>query len=359
MKIGLLGYGTVGREVVQVLHERLPDIEVKTILRRAGKATGPGMTDRIEDVLDDPEIDCVVEALSGRDPALDYIRRALQAGKHVVTSNKAALAAAFGALHAIAREHHVHLLYEASAGGGIPWLEGIKKAIRLDEITTVSGILNGTSNFILDKMEREDVSFEDALADAQALGYAEADPTADLSGADLRNKALISASLAYRDATIQSDIPVTGIQYLTHDILKAHRARGKVLRLMMLSRRVEDRYALGVVPVLCDEGSFEHAVKKNLNAGFLSGDIVGPLTFIGQGAGGKATADAIVQDLIAIQRQTADTPLLDRHLTYDASLLTGCGYFGDGHIETDTLAELIARAHRQQTFLAFDPARTE
>lgn len=359
MKIGLLGYGTVGREVAKILRERTLDIEVKTILRRPGKATEVGMTDQIETVLNDPDIDCVVEALSGRDPALDYIRQALQAGKHVVTANKAALAAAFDALHSIARAHHVRLLFEASVGGGIPWLEGIKKTVRLDEITSLSGILNGTSNFILDKMEREDVSFDEALAAAQALGYAEADPTADLSGEDLRNKAIISASLAYRDATVLTDIPVAGIEHLTRDILKAHRARGKVLRLMMLSRRADNRYALGVVPVLCDEGSFEHAVKKNLNAGFLTGDIVGPLTFTGQGAGGKATADAIVQDLIAIKRQSTDTPLLDRHLTYDASLLTGCGYFGDGHIETNTLAELVARAHRQQTFLAFDPARTE
>lgn len=359
MKIGLLGYGTVGREVARVLRERTLDIEVKTILRRPGKANEAGMTDNVDTILNDPDIDCVVEVMSGRDPALDYIRRALQAEKHVVTSNKAALAYDFGALHALARERHVHLLYEGAAGGGIPWLENIKKAVRLDEITEIGGILNGTSNFILDRMEREALSFPEALALAQQLGYAETDPTADIEGIDLKNKALISASLAYRDADLCTDFPVAGLKFLTKDVMEAHRARGKVLRLMMLSRREGDRYALGVVPVLCNTGSLEHAVKKNLNAGFLTGDVVGPLVFVGQGAGGNPTADAVVQDLIAVERRSADIPLFDRHLTHDASLLTGCGYFGDGHIETNTLAELVARAHRQQTFLAFDPARPE
>ena len=151
MKIALLGYGTVGKSVEALLAAHPAGIEIKKILRRAGKARGPLMTEDLEEILQDPEIEAVVEVLSGTEPACSYIRRALSAGKHVVSANKAALASDFPALLALAEAHGVSLLFEASCGGGIPWLESIKKAVLFDEITSLKGILNGTSNYILTK----------------------------------------------------------------------------------------------------------------------------------------------------------------------------------------------------------------
>ena len=246
LNIGLLGYGTVGRTVAELLDERDCGIRIRHILRRPGHADGPLMTDSFEAVLNDPEVTCIVEALPGRDPALSYIRAALAAGKHVVTSNKAAVAADLKGLAELARANNVSLLFEASCGGGMHWVEMIKKTARFNEVSDVSGILNGTCNYMLDHMERSGLSFEEALARAQALGYAEADPTADITGADVRNKAIISASLAYRTPVV-SDIPTAGIVGVTRGIIAAARERGRSLRLMMLSERRGDRYAVGIV----------------------------------------------------------------------------------------------------------------
>ena len=359
LKIGLLGYGTVGRSVATLLQERNLGIEIKSILRRPGKATQPGMTEQIESILADPEIDCVVEVLSGTEPALDYITRAIKAGKHVVSANKAALAANFAGLMNLAREHHVHLLFEASCGGGIPWIENLKKAARLDQIHSASGILNGTSNYILDQMEANSLSFQAALEQAQQLGYAEADPTADIAGFDVRNKALISATLAYGLKSIREDFPVAGIEKLSGEIMQSFLKENKVLRLMMFSRREDHRYALAVVPVVCPAGSLEHAVKRNFNAVRLEGDIVGPLLFVGQGAGGAPTADAIIQDLLSIAGDRVEPVDLTNELTYDASLLSGTGYFGNGQCRQGTLHELIEQAHQDDTFLAFEPNQLE
>ena len=174
LNIGLLGYGTVGRTVAELLDERDCGIRIRHILRRPGHADGPLMTDSFEAVLNDPEVTCIVEALPGRDPALSYIRAALAAGKHVVTSNKAAVAADLKGLAELARANNVSLLFEASCGGGMHWVEMIKKTARFNEVSDVSGILNGTCNYMLDHMERSGLSFEEALARAQALGSAEA-----------------------------------------------------------------------------------------------------------------------------------------------------------------------------------------
>ena len=354
LKIGLLGYGTVGRSVAELLTQLDCGIEVKKILRRPGKASGPLMTDSFEEILNDPEITCIAEVLSGEEPAKGYIRRALEAGKHVVTSNKAALAADFAPLIELAREKDLRLLFEASCGGGMPWVEGVKKAARLDEITSVCGILNGTCNYILDRMERMNLSFEEALSQAQQLGYAEADPTADISGTDVRNKAVISLGVAFH-TDITRDFPVAGIQYLTKDILDSFHARSKRLRLMLISQRRGELYALGVVPVVLDAGSYEASIRDNFNFGRLTGDLVGPLSYFGQGAGGRPTADAVIQDLISIRNGCAENAVLGRTMIYDPAVLHGTGYFPDEILPGKTLAELVALAHEKQTFLAFEP----
>lgn len=358
MKIGLLGYGTVGKTVADILRERDCGVEVKWILRRPGKASGPHMTDDVDTVLNDPEVTCIVEALPGRDPALAYIRAALTAGKHVVTSNKAALAADLTGLTTLANDKGVKLLFEASCGGGMPWIEMIKKAVRLDEVTDVTGILNGTCNYMLDRMERMQLGFEEALGEAQALGYAEADPTADISGVDLRNKAVISASLAF-GGVVTADMPTAGIERVTKAFIDRALADNRRLRLMMVARREGDRYAAGVVPMLLPATEIAAHIHDNLNYGSIRGDLVGPLTLSGQGAGGLPTADAVIQDLISLVRGTAENARFDRTLTYDPDLLCGTGVFPDETIVGRSLAELVRIARERQSFFAFELKATE
>ena len=359
MKIALLGYGTVGKSVARLLSARRTGIEIKTILRRSGKADGPGMTDRYADILEDPGISAVVEVLSGRDPAADYIRQALSAGKHVVSANKAALASDLPAFLRLSEKHHVSLLYEASCGGGIPWLENIKKAAVFDRIGALSGILNGTGNYIIDRMETEGSDFAEALRRAQELGYAEADPTADIGGYDIRNKAIISCTLAY-GGEITTEFPVSGIEQLTKAALDLLHARQKSLRLMMYSVRKENAYAVGVAPIVLPAGSVEAHVQKNYNCATLCGDFVGELKFYGQGAGGDPTADAIIQDLLLIRDQKAVPVKLQNELRYEETLLAGTGYFFENGTKlserTGTLAELVRAAKAENVFMAFEPA---
>lgn len=352
MNIALLGYGTVGKSVEEILQKMDAGIRIKRILRRPGKADGPLMTERLSDILEDPDVSCVVEALSGKEPAFSYIREALSAGKHVVSSNKAALAADLPGLLRLAKKHGVSLLYEASCGGGIPWLENIKKAAKLDRITALSGILNGTGNYILDHMEREGAGFSEVLSSAQRLGYAEADPTADIGGYDLFNKALISCTLAY-GSEITAAFPVAGIELLTGDILKGFLRDGKHLRFMMRSVRRGDRYAVGVAPMVLSAGSIEANVHENFNCATLCGDLVGELKFYGQGAGGYPTADAVVQDLILLRDQKAEPVVLGKTLCYEEDLLFGIGHFPDG-TRCGTLSELCRMAKAEQVFMAFE-----
>lgn len=357
MKIALLGYGTVGKSVDRILSEKDVGISVKKILRRPGKATGERMTESFQEILDDPEIDAVAECLSGRDPALEMIRAALKTRKHVVTSNKAALAADFSGLLQTAHENGAQLLFEAAAGGGIPVVEAIKKSSRLDSITRISGILNGTTNFILDKMARYEEPFKKALAEAQALGYAEADPSADLSGADIRNKAVIVASLAF-GSEIRSDFPVIGIEKITDRLLSELLFQGKSLKLMMLAVKRGQRYAAGVVPVVVPQSSFEAGVLSNFNYVSFTGDLVGELSFYGQGAGGLPTADAVISNLLDLRDGCALTPKLGRDLEYDPELLTGIGYLNGKAVHGRTLESLVSFASKEGIFLAFEPTGT-
>lgn len=354
LQIALLGYGTVGRQLTELLDTREVGVSIKWILRRPGKAQGARMTDDIEQILNDPQVDVVVDVLAGAHPAYDYTLRALKAGKSVVSANKAALAQDFSGLNRLAQSQGVTLLFEAACGGGMPIVEAIKKTARFDQITALEGILNGTCNFMLDKMDAEGLAFDDVLREAQALGYAEADPTADISGEDVRNKAIIACSLAYR-TPVTRDFPVSGIVGVTKDFFERLHAQGKTLRLMMLSRREADRYAIGVVPVVLAQNTIAASIKKNFNYAKWEGDVVGALSLAGQGAGGLPTSDAIVQDLITRSRGVAEPALLDHNLTYDPTLLRGRAYLGDTIEENLSLTDAIARAQSLQCFLAFEP----
>lgn len=356
LRIALLGYGTVGQSVAALTADGRRGIELRHILRRPGKAAAPLMTDSPDDVFADPDVDVVVDVLPGENPSYEYIRRALLANKHVVTANKAALAPHYAELTTLARENGCALLYEASAGGGIPWIENLRQAAKVDRITAMSGILNGTVNYIIDRMERFEADFETALSEAQALGYAEADPAADLSGADTANKAVISAATAL-NAAVSPNFPVAGIEGLTRDFLELLHREGLTLRLMMLFCRSEHRYALGVAPVLLSGHAMEAAVRENFNCTSLTGDVVGTLKFYGQGAGGRPTADAILQDLVRLRDGRAEPPSAPAAETplYDASLLTGTAYFADGTRCFGTLETLTLQARELNCFMAFQP----
>ncbi len=356
IKIAVLGYGTVGRALVELLDQHDLGIEVKYILRRPGKATGTDtrMTDTVETILHDSELDAVVDVLAGPEPAFSYMRSALEAGLSVVSANKAALARDLKGLTELARNRGAHLLYEASCGGGMPIIESIKKAVRFDRIDAMQGILNGTCNFILDMMGSEGLSFEAALKEAQRLGYAEADPTTDITGEDVRNKAIIACSLAFQ-GEVARDFPVMGLVGMPADLMPRLQKEGKALRLMMLARAQEGRYAIGVVPVIISDTAIPATVKKNFNYAELSCSSLGQLSLIAQGAGGVPTADAIIQDLLNLVADSATERRLDGSLVYDPSLLTGTVYLGDGLTSGVSLHDAVKFARENNQFLAFEP----
>ena len=322
MHIGLLGFGVVGAGVYDWTRGRA-DLTVDRVLVRSSK---PGIetisTHSIEDILNDPAIDTVVEVMGGLHPAYEYICAVIEAGKHVVTANKAVVAAYYPQLTALARQHGVALRCTAAVGGGIPWLVNLERCKRLDRVVSVGGIMNGTSNFIMDAMHASPVSFPDILKKAQDLGYAEADPSADIDGIDTANKAVISSSLAF-ETYCRRDFPMSGIRNLKKSDLDWFRERGQSIRLMMLSTAQDDRYCCVVEPMALSVHSLEANVPDNFNLTTLIGDTIGELKFYGQGAGSLPTGNAIVSDLIAICRQEPfDVPAMSEK-QFDPSLLRG------------------------------------
>ena len=212
MNIGLLGFGVVGRGVYDMLADR-DDIRAAWVLcrRDLGELTAKTTYD-IQDILSDPAVDTVVEVMGGLHPAYEYVAAALRAGKNVVSSNKYLMCRYYDELTALAREHGAALRCTAAVGGGIPWLTNLEKAARANHISRVWGILNGTTNYIMDAMHHSDVDFADVLAQAQALGYAEADPSADIDGLDIQRKLILSANVAFGVSLREADVPVSGIR---------------------------------------------------------------------------------------------------------------------------------------------------
>ena len=226
MKIGLLGFGVVGRGVYELAAQR-PDLEVVRVLcRRELSLPDAQVTHNFEDILNDPSIDTVVEVMGGLQPAWDYVRAAIESGKHVVTANKAMVAAYYDELIPLAREKGVCLRCTAAVGGGIGWLSSLERALRCETIRQVGGIMNGTCNYILDSMTRLGLGYEEALSQAQALGYAEADPTADVDGIDTWNKLIISSNIAFGVSLDRESVPVRGIRQITGADVEAFRAHG-------------------------------------------------------------------------------------------------------------------------------------
>lgn len=320
MDIALLGFGTVGRGVDAIISRSVPELRVARILELPDRLSDPRMTASFDEILADPGIECVCECMGGIEPAHTYISRALAAGKHVVTSNKAVVAAHFDEFARLADEAGVGLLIEASVGGGIPWIAGIEKVRRVDEVSRFSGIMNGTTNYIVYSMLKDDADFAEVLGKAQELGYAERDPSADIDGVDVANKTIISACVAF-DVACTRGLPVSGIRNLTKRDLALFGNHGRTVKLLGRGVQRDGRYAVAVEPVALPLESLEANVPTNFNLITLEGTTVGELKFYGQGAGMLPTGNAVVQDLIDVARGRRPHYDFSRGLAYDPELL--------------------------------------
>lgn len=313
IKIAILGYGTIGSGVVEVLHtnresiaKRAGDeIEVKYILDLRDFPGDPMEDKVIHDynvIAEDPEIQVVVEAMGGVEPAYTFVKRALLAGKNVTTSNKALVAKHGAELIAIAKQQSINFLFEASVGGGIPIIRPLNSSLTADEIEEITGILNGTTNYMLSKMTFEGLEFEDVLKDAQSRGYAEADPTADIEGYDACRKIAILTSLVCGQQVDFEDIYTEGITEITADDIKYAKAMGSVIKLLATSRKTEEGYCAMVAPFMLSQQHPLYSVNDVFNAIFVHGNVLGDAMFYGSGAGKLPTASAVVADIVDIAK---------------------------------------------------------
>lgn len=309
IQIAILGFGTVGKGVAKVTEKNAAQIEkrigeplqVKTILVRHFQE-GPYrqlMTDDFSRIEEDDDISVVVETIGGVDAAYTYTKRALSAGKHVVTANKQLICAHGYELLQLARRHRVHYLFEASVGGGIPILHPLTQCIAGNRIEEVYGILNGTSNYILTQMVQNGASFADALKQAQQLGYAEADPTADVDGIDAGRKTCILGDLAFGRQIREEDVPMTGIRGISLEDVKIARRAGYRIKLLGRALRLaENQRTAYVAPHLIHEDSPMAHVEDVYNAIMVRGNAIGDVMFYGRGAGEMPTASAVVADVM-------------------------------------------------------------
>jgi homoserine dehydrogenase len=316
LRVGLLGLGTVGSSVVRLLEEHRDDIgaragcrlEVSRIaVRDPSKARAVAvdpakMTSDPMAVLDDPEIDIVCELIGGREPAGSLVLAAFERDKPVVTANKELLATRGRELFDAAENKGLDLYFEAAVGGGIPLIRPLKESLTGERLHRVLGIVNGTTNYILTKMSEEGRAFDDVLAEAQRLGYAEADPTADVGGHDAAAKAAILASIAFNARVVADDVFREGITRVTTEDIEFARRLGYVIKLLAIAELDDERVAARVHPAMIPSTHPLAAVRDAFNAVFLEGPHIGELMFYGRGAGGDATATAVVGDLVTAAR---------------------------------------------------------
>ncbi len=317
VRVALLGCGVVGAEVVRLLHEQSEDLHARIgapldlagiAVRRPGRARAAlpvdaalFTTDALGLVKRD-DVDVVVEVVGGIEPARTWLVEALHAGKSVVTANKALLAEDGAALHDAAALGNADLYYEASVAGAIPLLRPLRESLHGDRITRVTGIVNGTTNFILSSMDATGASFHDALEEATALGYAEADPTADVEGFDAAAKATILASLAFHTRVQASDVYREGITEVTAGDVASARAMGCTIKLLCIASSVDGAVSVRVHPAMIPRSHPLASVGDAFNAVFVEADAAGQLMFYGRGAGGSPTASAVIGDIVAVAR---------------------------------------------------------
>jgi homoserine dehydrogenase len=317
VRVALLGCGAVGSEVVRLLHEQADDLTARIgatlrlmgiAVRRSGRPreglpVDPALftTDALGLVKRD-DVDIVVEVVGGIEPARTWLVEALRAGKSVVTANKALLAEDGAALHGAAIEGNADLYYEASVAGAIPLLRPLRESLHGDRITRVTGIVNGTTNFILSSMDSTGASFDDALEQATALGYAEADPTADIEGFDAAAKAAILASLAFHTRVRAADVYREGITEVTAGDVASAKAMGCTVKLLCIASCVDNAVSVRVHPAMIPRTHPLAGVGDAFNAVFVEAEAAGQLMFYGRGAGGAPTASAVVGDIVAVAR---------------------------------------------------------
>lgn len=310
--IGLIGWGTVGGGVIDILNRHgeliatrcgrslhISTIVTRTPARQRDQDPGSAQigTD-IAAILDDPSIEIVLLLVGGTDVAKEYCQACLQAGKHVVTANKAIIAECWDELFPIAAAQGVCLAYEAAVAGSIPIIDSLRDAFAANSVQGLSGILNGTCNFILTRMEQDGLAYHEALAEAQERGYAEADPTLDVNGYDTAHKLAILARLAFGATVSLDDFPITGIEHLSSADLAAARRFGTRIKLLGVARRCAQGLQLSVAPRLVPLDHQIASINQNYNAVFIENDFAGPSLLVGQGAGAHPTASAVLADVI-------------------------------------------------------------
>lgn len=310
INIAVLGYGTVGSGVVEVIntnHESInqragEELRIKYVLDLRdfpGDPVQEVLVHDYETIVNDPEVDIVVEVMGGIEPAYTFVKRALLAGKSVCTSNKALVAKHGRELMDIAKEKSINFLFEASCGGGIPIIRVLNSSLTADEIDEVTGILNGTTNYMLYKMSSEGSDFDDVLKEAQAKGYAEADPTADVEGHDACRKIAILSSLAYGKYFDFEEIYTEGITKITPEDMEYAEALGMNIKLLATSKKMDDNtYYAMTAPFLVGKKSPLYSVNDVFNAVFVHGNMLGDSMYYGSGAGKLPTASAVVGDII-------------------------------------------------------------
>lgn len=315
MNIAVMGYGTVGSGVVEVIrtnqesiNKRIgEELNIKYVLDLRDFPGDPAeqlIVHDFEQIINDPEVKIVVETMGGLEPAHTFVKRCLEAGKSVATSNKA-LVAKFGVeLMEIASEKNINFLFEASCGGGIPIIRPLNSSLTADEIDEITGILNGTTNYMMTKMSTEGADFDDVLKDAQAKGYAEADPTADIEGHDACRKIAILSTLAFGRYVDFEEIYTEGITKISSMDMEYAKKLGMAIKLLGTSKKVDNGFYAMVAPFLVGPESPLYSVNGVFNAIFVHGNVLGDSMFYGSGAGKLPTASAVVGDVIDAARHT-------------------------------------------------------
>ncbi|WP_297571201.1 homoserine dehydrogenase [uncultured Anaerovibrio sp.] len=314
--IGILGSGTVGSGVIEVLRKNISDIEqrvgqsisiksvlVRDLTKKRDHLEGIQLTNKVENILDDPEIAIVVELMGGLHPSLEYMLRAMEAGKHVITANKDVVAQFGEQLFATAEQHKVEFRFEASVGGGIPIITPLKQCLTANKISLIMGIVNGTTNYMLTKMTEDGSDYEEVLQEAQDKGYAEANPAADVEGFDAARKAAILGSIGFNTRIRLDDVSVEGINNIKAADIAYAKELGYVVKLLAVAKDYGDKGVnVRVHPVFLPSSHPLAMVNDVFNAIFIRGNAIGDAMFYGRGAGALPTASAVVADIIAVAR---------------------------------------------------------
>ena len=304
MNIGLLGFGVVGKGVYEITSAR-SDMQVTKILCLEEISLKDAQAVKhFDEILTDDSIDTVVEAIGGLHPAYEFVRAAMEAGKNVVTSNKALMATFYDDLLPLAKEKGVMLRCTAAVGGGIGWLSELERVRRAETVSRVGGIMNGTCNYILDSMTRLGLTYADALRQAQELGYAEANPSTDVDGIDTWHKLIISANIAFGVSLDRTNIPAAGIRHIKAEDVANFKAHGLTCKLISTGKHNTGKFMAYVQPTLFPADQPEAVVPTNYNLITLVGNTSGRQSFFGQGAGRYPTAYNVVQDLVDLTRGT-------------------------------------------------------